>query len=68
MKKIVFGILCLLSLVLLIRIVRILLFDWNRLTDYGMGYLTGSILLFLLLAGSSFWLGRKISRKAQNSD
>jgi hypothetical protein len=60
MKKIVFGISLIVSVVLLIKIIRILRNDFNRLTEYGFGYLIGLIVLFLVLGLISYLTGRKI--------
>lgn len=34
--------------------------DFSRLTEYGLGYLVGLIVLFLVLAFISYLTGRKI--------
>lgn len=60
MKKIVFGLTSILSITLLVKIVRILVNDYSRLTEYGFGYLTGLVILFLVLGGLSYWLIIKI--------
>jgi hypothetical protein len=62
MKKLVFAILVILSIVFLVRIVRIFIYDYSRLTEYGLGYLIGSIGLFILFLVLSFWLGRKLMK------
>ena len=51
MKKIIFYILMLVSILLFINIVKILFFDFNKLTQYGFGYLVGKIILFLIFLG-----------------
>lgn len=48
MKKILFYISLILSLFLLINILKIVISDLNRLTEYGYGYLFGKIILFLV--------------------
>jgi len=63
MKKIIFGITCIISVILLIKILRILFQDFSRLTEYGFGYLTGMIILFLILSFCSILIGRKIFKK-----
>jgi hypothetical protein len=51
MKNVIFYISAGLSIILLINILKILLTDFNRLTDYGYGYLVGKIILFILFIG-----------------
>lgn len=48
MKKLLFYILIIISLILLINILKILTYDLERLTDYGFGYLVGKTVLFLV--------------------
>jgi hypothetical protein len=62
MKKIVFGILVLVSLFFLIRVIKILFFDLSRLTEWGYGYLTGSIFYLAVFSGLSILLGYRIFR------
>ncbi|MCF6280135.1 MAG: hypothetical protein L3J14_07290 [Flavobacteriaceae bacterium] len=47
MKKILFYIVAIISVFLLINIGKILMTDFNRLTEYGFGYLTGKITLLI---------------------
>tara|TARA_R110002096_G_scaffold413150_1_gene613837 strand:+ start:463 stop:657 length:195 start_codon:yes stop_codon:yes gene_type:complete len=54
MKKIIFYISVGVSIILLINILKILLTDFNRLTDYGFGYLVGKIILFIIFIGIAF--------------
>jgi hypothetical protein len=51
MKKIIFYIALLLSVFLLINVIQILVTDFERLTEYGFGYLVGKIILFILFLG-----------------
>lgn len=51
MRKAIFYSSLVVAILLLVSIINILLFDLNRLTDYGYGYLVGKTLLFLLVAG-----------------
>ena len=67
MGKLIFGLSSILSLILLIKISGILFKDFNRLTEYGMGYLVGLIVLFLISGIISFLTGRKIIKKAHNN-
>jgi hypothetical protein len=62
MKKIAFGILVLISLFFLFMVVMILLFDLSRLTEWGYGYLTGSIIYLAIFVGLSILLGYRIFR------
>ncbi|MFS4417744.1 hypothetical protein [Maribacter sp. 2307ULW6-5] len=60
MLKFTFGLLVVLSLILTVRIVTILVSDFERLTEYGMGYLVGLCALLLLLLSLSYITGRKV--------
>ena len=60
MKKTLFYILSLIALVLLVDMINILTNDFERLTDYGVGYLVGKTVLFLMFLLSMFLLRRKI--------
>jgi hypothetical protein len=48
MKKILFYISAIISAILVINIAKIFTTDFNRLTEYGIGYLVGKIILFLI--------------------
>jgi hypothetical protein len=48
MKKYVFWLLLIVAVVLSFKIGRILIVDFHRLTNYGLGYLTGLLILFLM--------------------
>jgi len=63
MKKNLFWLLLIISLVIAYRIGNILIYDFRRLTDYGMVYLIGLILLFLVFIGLTFFVGVKAFRK-----
>ncbi len=54
MKKILFYISLGISIILLINILNIIISDFNRLTDYGYGYLVGKIILLLIFGTISF--------------
>lgn len=60
MKKTLFYILSLIALVLLVDMINILTNDFERLTDYGVGYLVGKTVLFIMFLLSMFLLRRKI--------
>ena len=63
MKKILCGILGIISLILAFRIGKILIYDIKRLTEYGFGYLTGLIIIFLIVFAFTVVLGFKLFRK-----
>ncbi|MFP4369314.1 MAG: hypothetical protein ACLFR2_07035 [Candidatus Kapaibacterium sp.] len=65
MKKFFLIIFALAALVLFFNILKIVVFDINRLTGYGYGYLTGLVILFLLLTGSAIYLGIRIYKKRE---
>jgi len=48
MKKIIFYFSIILSVILLINVIQILVSDFQRLTEYGFGYLIGKIILLLI--------------------
>jgi hypothetical protein len=58
MKKILFYISLVISIILLLNIINILATDFNRLTEYGYGYLVGKVILFLIF-GTILLLTRK---------
>ena len=58
MKKTLFYISLVISIILLINIINILVSDFNRLTEYGYGYLVGKVILFLIF-GTILLLTRK---------
>ncbi len=63
MKKTIFSLILFFALVLSFKIVRILVMDVHRLTKYGNGYLTGLIILFIVVISSAIILGVQIYRK-----
>ena len=63
MKKILFYLFTIATIVLGIRIVIILIRDLDRLTNYGYGYLTGIAVLFLVCLMASWWLGKKVFKE-----
>jgi len=58
MKKALFYISFIVSFILLINVGKILIFDFNRLTEYGFGYLAGKFIMLLLFL-SVVYLTRK---------
>ena len=63
MKMNLFILMAIAVLVLLIRIVTILIIDLNSLTKYGLGYLTGLIITFLILLGITGLVGFQLFRE-----
>jgi len=59
-KKIIFFISLIASLVLLINIISIITNDLDRLTPYGFGYLSGKIILFILFVSVSYFTRKAI--------
>jgi len=50
MKKIIFYISFISMLILFVKIIQILTEDFEQLTEYGIGYLIGKIVLFALFS------------------
>ncbi len=48
MKKTIFYVSIIISIYLLINVAKILTTDFDRLTEYGFGFLAGKILLLLI--------------------
>ena len=63
MRKLLFGISLVISLIILIRVLIILVKDMERLTEYGYGYLTGLSILFVIMAGLSVFTGIKLFKR-----
>ncbi len=63
MKKIIFYVSVVISLILLVNIVQILLTDFKRLTEYGYGYLIGKIILFFIFIVFIFLTKKTITKK-----
>lgn len=63
MKKIIFWILAIISVLIAFNIAGILIYDINRLTEYGFGYLTGITLMFLIIIGLTVFTGFKAFKK-----
>ncbi|HYD92339.1 MAG TPA: hypothetical protein VEA37_12730 [Flavobacterium sp.] len=59
MKKSLFYIFIILSIILFADIAGIILFDMDRLTRYGWGYLTGRILLLALFVFLAVFMFKK---------
>ena len=58
MKKIIFYISIFISIFLIVSIAKILTTDFDRLTEYGFGYLVGKMIL-LLIFSSIIYITRK---------
>jgi uncharacterized protein HemY len=63
MKKILFWFLLLAAALLLSRIFQTLYYDLHRLSEYGLGYLVGMIILLVVISGIAILLGFKLFRK-----
>jgi len=63
MKKTLWGVLVILGVVLGVKIAKILIFDISRLTEYGIGYLVGLLVLFSIILILTIFIGFKIFRK-----
>jgi len=58
MKKIIFYISIIISIILLVNIVKIITADFDRLTEYGFGYFAGKVILLLIFL-SIIYITRK---------
>jgi len=67
MRKTIFFTSIVLAFILLISIVDILITDFDRLTQYGYGYLFGKILLFALLGTVTFFSRNKETKSTQEA-
>ena len=65
MKKLTFYISTLISLVLLVNIINIITNDFERLTEYGYGYLIGKIILFVIFLSLALFTKKYISKKKE---
>jgi hypothetical protein len=63
MKKTIFYISIIISIILLVNIAKIFINDFDRLTEYGFGYLSGKIILFILLVLISYFTRKAIYTK-----
>jgi|GEM_PF-1032580 len=60
MRKLIFGLSSIFSIVLSVKIIKIITYDFNRLTEYGLGYLSGLSILFIVSSTISYLTFRKI--------
>ncbi len=65
MRKIILYICFGISAFLLLKIIAVLSTGLSKLTDYGYGYLTGSIILFLVFIGIIIILLKKQKNKSE---
>ncbi|WP_298364231.1 hypothetical protein [uncultured Lutibacter sp.] len=65
MKKSTFYISTIISLVLLVNIINIITNDFERLTEYGYGYLIGKIILFVIFLSLALLTKKYISKKKE---
>ena len=59
MRKTIFYISILVASLLLVNVLEILITDFERLTKFGFGYLTGKIVLFLVFALVAYFTRKK---------
>lgn len=60
MRKLIFGLLSIFSIVLLVKIIILITYDFNRLTEYGLDYLSGLSILFIVSSTISYLTFMKI--------
>jgi hypothetical protein len=63
MKMNLFILMGIAVLILFVKIVTILVIDLDNLTKYGFGYLTGLIITFLILLGTTVFIGFQVFRE-----
>ncbi len=54
--KLLFFISAIITLILLLNVMSIVLFDYERLTEFGFGYLTGKIIITSLFGFATYKL------------
>ena len=59
MIKLFFGLSSIFSIGLLFKIVKIIVYDLDRLTEYGLGYLSGLSVLFIISSAISYKIFKK---------
>lgn len=67
MKKTIFYISIIVSLIILINIIQILTTELERLTEYGFGYLIGKVVLFVVFSTAAI-LSRKYVIKKEETE
>ena len=60
MKKLLLIVSLFFILYLVLHILNIVIYDLERLTDYGFGYLTGKVVALILFSFLAFLMGKKI--------
>ena len=66
MKKLTFYISAIISLILLINIIQIFISDFERLTEYGYGYLIGKIILLTIFSAITFLTKKYVTKKEES--
>lgn len=59
-NKLLFVLFLILTVVMLVQSIQIVVCHFDRLNDYGFGFLIGKVFLFLISGTLSYWLGKKI--------
>ena len=59
MRKTIFYISMIVAFLLLVNIIEILITDFERLTKFGFGYLTGKIVLFVVFVLVTYFTRKK---------
>ena len=54
MKNTMFYISIIISIILLVNVIKILIVDFDRLTEYGFGFLAGKVILLLIFLSIVF--------------
>jgi len=65
MIRILLVLFTLITLFLGFRIANILVNDFDRLTDFGYGYLVAQVILFCIFFFASLWTGRRILKQSR---
>lgn len=63
MQKFIFGFLVFIGVVIFVQIFRIVIYDINLLTEYGFGFLTGLIIIFLITTILATIVGLRLFKK-----
>lgn len=63
MKKLLFYLLIIAEFFIFLKLIGIIVFDWSRLTEYGMGYFWGYLFNAVWIAVLMYFLGKNIWKK-----
>jgi len=63
MKKIIFYLSVVMTLYLLIKTISVLSSEFNRLSHFGFGYLSGNVILFIIFAALCYFTFRSLKIK-----